>query len=147
VDNSRLFVRALALILIPFLAVEIVLTPFKQTLAKHIDLWMHKILPGNYRVIWACTGIDEVLLLWMAILATPAPRKTKIVGGTVATILFEIYNVLRMWVVTAHPDPVLHDVLFRWGGFLLVLLLFLAYVKYYKIRTRLVEHGRRKGYA
>ncbi len=135
------FLRALAKILAPFLALEILVTPFKSSIAGWANTVAHAIIPGKYTIIWACTGIDELVLLASAIAVTPTDLKTKLMGFLVAAALFEGYNALRIWITAAHPVPLLHDVLFRWGGFLLVLLLFWGYVKYYKIRKHLVEHG------
>gem|GEM_PF-3684616 len=140
-DKTGDFLRALAKILAPFLALEIIISPFRQKIAEWANSMAHAIIPGNYTIVWACTGIDELLLLASAIAATPTSWRTKLAGFFVMAAVFEGYNALRIWITTAHPDPLLHDVLFRWGGFLLVLVLFWGYVKYYKIRKRLVEHG------
>ena len=131
-DKLNEFLRAVAKILGPFLIAEAIITPFKDKIAAWIDVHIHNIIPGNYHIIWACTGIDEVILLSSAIFATPAPPKKKIIGFALATAIFEAYNVLRIWITSNHPNPLLHDVLFRWGGFTLVLLLFWAYVKVIK---------------
>ncbi len=139
------FLRALAKILAPFLAVEAIITPFRQKIAEWANGIAHAIIPGKYQIVWACTGIDELILLASAIAVTPTGWKTKAAGFLATAVLFEGYNVLRIWITASHPDPFLHDVLFRWGGFILVLLLFWGYVKYYKILKRLVEHGRREG--
>ncbi len=127
--GSKRFLGALAKILAPFLAVEAILTPFKDQIASKINDAAHSVLPGNYEIVWACTGIDEVVLLASAIAGSPGTAKQKAAGILLTAAAFEAYNALRIYITSSHPDPLLHSILFRWGGFVLVLALFWAYVK------------------
>ena len=101
------------------IVLELIFLPFRGLIVEMIE----RVLPPGYSAVWACTGLDEVFLYVSFVLAYPSGKK-KLPYLVLGTLAIELYNALRIYITLLHPDPFLHEVLFRWGGFLLVLLLF-----------------------
>ena len=119
--------------LIIFLILELLTYPLREPI---LDL-LKGILPPPYVFSWECTGLDEVFLLISFIYALPGERKKKIRAIVLSSLLFEIFNVLRIILVVQTNNMFLHDVLFRVGGFLVVVALFYVFgIKYVLGRRR-----------
>ncbi len=116
-----------------FLLLELFTLPLRETLTGAF----RKLIPSPYLAVWECTGFDEVFLLVSFLLALPGDLKKKAKVSIVGTVLLEAFNLLRIYLVVLTGSKLLHDILFRIGGFLLVLLLF------YFLGPRYVTSSRR----
>ncbi len=102
----------------------------------------------NANISWECTAIDETLLVLIAILLWRRCICTT-VGASLSALAVQVFNVLRIVVLSAYPDPLLHELLFRIGGYFVVIvavsITLLACEKFYKKGNpiRGEGHGRR----
>ncbi len=112
-----------------FLFLELLTLPLRGPLTGLLG----SLLPPGFGAVWECTGLDEVFLFLSFLLAYPAPLKQKKRFLLLGPLVIELYNALRIALVVYTNSPLLHDILFRWGGFLLVLFLF--YVSFRSISS------------
>jgi len=120
-DVSTFLLRGL----LYFLLLELLFLPLRESITALIS----PLIPEGFSVGWECTALDEVFLFVAFVLAFPS-EKNKLPVILVGVFLIELYNIIRIIVLVNRPDPFLHELLFRWGGFLLVLLLFYASFRY-----------------
>lgn len=116
-----------------FLLLEVLTFPFRETITRLFE----GLIPSPYLAVWECTGLDEVFLLVSFLLALPGDLKKKTTASVLGTLLLEAFNLFRIYIVVITGNKLLHDVLFRAGGFLVVLLLF------YFLGPRYVTSSRR----
>lgn len=109
--------RTLAL----FLALELIFYPFRQYIVGSVRSALYAFLPRTFEVVWECTGLDEVFLLASAIWWSVKERKRRVKKIIVGAAILEAYNLGRIVFLAYNPNPFLHEILFRWGGFLVVL--------------------------
>ncbi len=106
-----------------FLLLETLFLPLRETLTG----WL--VLPEGFYSVWECTALDETFLFIAFIVSYPS-RKNKLLPLLLGVTLIQLYNGFRIFVVLMTGDPFLHDILFRAGTFLLLLLLFYASFRY-----------------
>ncbi len=114
----------LALGFVLFLGLEVLFLPFRH----HLVNMLQNILPAGYMAVWPCTGMDE-LFLYVSFLAPLRDNGRKawvMVGGSLLIVLF---NFARIFVVVHAGSPLLHEVLFRVGGFVFILVLYFFSLK------------------
>ena len=116
-----------------FLLLEVLTFPFRETITRLFE----GLIPSPYLAVWECTGLDEAFLLVSFLLALPGDPKKKATASVLGTLLLEAFNLFRIYIVVNTGSKLLHDVLFRIGGFLVVLLLF------YFLGPRYVTFSRR----
>jgi exosortase/archaeosortase family protein len=115
-----------------FLFLEILLLPLRSPIVSLLQSY----LPAGFTAVWPCTGLDEVLLFLSFLFPYPS-RRSKLLPALLGVLIIEAYNVLRILIVIKTSSPLLHDLLFRWGGFLLVILLFYFTFRYLSPRPEL----------
>lgn len=109
--------RTLAL----FLALELIFYPLRPYIVSSVRSALYAFLPRTFEVVWECTGLDEVFLLASAIWWSVKERKRRVKKIIVGAAILEAYNLGRIVFLAYNPNPFLHEILFRWGGFLVVL--------------------------
>jgi len=119
-----------------FLLLELVTLPLRPYIVAALESFLYSFLPKTFTVEWACTGLDEVFLLASALWWSVKNRTERIRKILLGSAILEIYNLARIAILAYVPDEVLHDILFRWGGFLLILLI------YYLLLDKEYKQGR-----
>ncbi len=115
-----LFARTLAIIVVAFVALSFALLPFRGPILSFYAALIAWLGAKNVAVAWECTGLDETVLAVIAILAWRRNRCTY-AGALLAALAIQIYNVIRILILSAYPDPLLHEILFRLGGYVVIL--------------------------
>lgn len=118
--TASLALEFLAKTLITFLLLEALLFPFRQAITGAFAAVLHGWIPESFGVSWECTALDEVLLLASALWWSGGSARERAVKIMTGTAVVEAYNVARILLLARFPHPLLHDVLFRWGGFLVI---------------------------
>jgi len=106
---------------ITFLSLEAILYPFRQMITEAFRGILQGRIPAGFDVSWECTALDEVLLLTSALWWSGRSVKERVRKIMIGATAVEAYNVIRILVLAQFPDRVLHDILFRWGGFFAIL--------------------------
>ena len=122
--------------LLLFLALELVTLPLRPYIVAALGSFLYAFLPKTFTVEWACTGLDEVFLLASALWWSVKKKEERIKKIIAGTILLEVYNLARIVILAYVPNETLHDILFRWGGFLIILLI------YYLLLDKEYKQGR-----
>ncbi|HIP74119.1 MAG TPA: exosortase/archaeosortase family protein [Euryarchaeota archaeon] len=104
-----------------FLFLEALLYPYRQPITEAFSEILRGKISGNYSVVWECTAIDEVLLLASALWWSGGPIRERVVSILLGAAAVWLYNVARIVILAHYPNQTLHDVLFRWGGFVIIL--------------------------
>ena len=115
-----LFARSLAIIVVSFVALSFALMPFRPAILSFYAALIAWLGAGNVAIAWECTGLDETILAVVAILAWRRNRCTY-AGAALSALAIQIYNVLRITILSAYPNPLLHEILFRLGGYIVIL--------------------------
>lgn len=106
---------------VTFLLLEILVFPLRPIITKTVQIVLYAFLPNNFEVSWECTALDEVFLLSAALWWSGGSRKIKMKRVFIGALIIEIYNLIRIAILAYYPNELLHDILFRWGGFLTIL--------------------------
>ncbi len=123
-DRVRAALLFLTEVLTIFLAMEVATLPLRPLIQSAMQNALYAVLPHNFRIDWACTGVDEVLLLSAAIIAATDGWRKRAKRIIVGALLVELYNIIRIAVLSLYPSEVLHEILFRWGGLIVILAVF-----------------------
>ena len=107
-----------------FLLLELVTLLLRPYVVAALESLLYSFLPKTFVVEWACTGLDEVFLLSSALWWSVKNRIERIKKILLGSAILEVYNLARIVILAYLPSPTLHDILFRWGGFLLILLVY-----------------------
>ena len=137
--REKIAAKAVLRIVGAYVALELAILPFRQEILHSISEYIHNMVPGTYDIVWPCTAVDEILLLTAATLATPTNIGAKIAWSVVGSLIIWAYNVARISLTLKYMSPFLHDILFRLGGFVLVLGIYWAFLesnKRYKLKKR-----------
>ncbi len=128
-----------ARVVITLLALEIITLPLRPVVTETLQNVLYNVLPDTFHISWECTALDEVFLLASAVWWALWPRtngrtmgdriKGVIVPIIAGTFVVELYNIIRIAILAYHPDPTLHTVLFRAGGYLVVLITYWAILR------------------
>ena len=105
-----------------FLLLELLTLPFRQNIVAALETTLYSFLPKTFVVEWACTGLDEVFLLASALWWSVESNRERVKKVVLGALAIEAYNIIRIAVLAYVPNEVLHDILFRWGGFVAILL-------------------------
>lgn len=121
---------------ITFLFLEVLLLPFRQIIVDWFRGALGGRIPPNFSIVWECTAVDEVLLLASAIWWSGGKRGERLKKILIGSAVVEVYNAFRILVLVQFPDRLLHDILFRWGGFVVII------GTYYILCRQEYKHGR-----
>ncbi len=123
-EGLRRGVEFLAKTVASFVALELLLLPFREGITAALQNLLYSFLPHSFQISWECTALDEVLLLSSAIWWAGGEREERIRRIGIGAAAVEAYNLMRIAVLAYYPSETLHTILFRWGGFLLIVALF-----------------------
>ena len=102
-----------------FLLLELLFLPLRGYFVSVLQ----RALPPGYTAVWPCTGFDE-LFLFVSFLAPIKGGRRKLAVMVGGSLLIVIFNLLRIYTVVLTGNHLVHELLFRFGGFLFILLLF-----------------------
>lgn len=144
-----LFARILSRIVLLFILAEIVLLPLRSTIVDAYAGFLAKLGITGVRISWECTAVDETLLVLIAVLLWRITKCT-VAGAVLSALAVQAFNVIRIAVLSVYPDPLLHEILFRAGGYIVVVtavaVTLLTCEKFYKAGNPIRDdrHGRRR---
>ncbi len=144
-EPSKDPIQFTARVVLTLLLLEIVTMPARGYITETLQALLYRVLPNNFKISWECTALDEVFLLaaalwwtvWPETKGCPLKSRLRITMGPiiVGTAMVELYNVLRIAILAYHPDPLLHTVLFRVGGYIVVLLTYWVLLRWTAARN------------
>ncbi len=99
---------------------ELLTLPFRPLVEELLSPY----IPEGFVMAWECTGIDESIVVFSAV------YHARGLGNALKGVaIVELYNVLRVITIILFPSPFLHDLLFRLGGFLVIVLTILFLIR------------------
>ena len=111
-----------------FLLIELALLPLRDNLISFLE----KRLPPGFFSVWECTAMDAVALYTAFVMTLEGSRERKFLALIFGNVSIQIFNGIRVALTLAYPSPLVHDLVFRGG--MVVFLVVLSYFTLHFVR-------------